>query len=869
MRAFVQAHQHDAHGGPALAAHVFHADAHHLVGRGQHDEAVVVTHGHGAHHGTGLGRDLEVDDALAAARLEAVEVHAGALAEAVGGNGHDLRGLVVLLEDDAGHHHVLAAQGDALDARGHAAHGAHVLAGEADGIAVGRGQHDVAVLTDGPHHHQLVVLAQAHGHEAALAAAGIERGRGALDHAAPGHEEEVLVLGELAHGQHRGDPLPFLQGQQVVDVHALGRAAALGHLMHLELVHAALVGEQAQVLVVGGGQELLHIVVIGGVQGRDALAAALLLLVVLQAGALHVAAARQGDDHFLVGDEVLDVDAAQGVGEHLGTARRGEGLANLADLALEFGAQHFGVLQHGLEELDLFQQFAVFGHELFTLQAGQALQAHVQDGAGLHLGELETLHEAGAGLVRAGGSADQGHHFVDVVDGDAQAFQDVGAGLGLLQVVAGAADDHLAAVVHEAGQGRLEVEQHGTVVHHGQHVDAEAGLQRRVLVQTVDDDVRDGAALQVDDHADALAVGLVAQVGDAVDLVLIDQAGDLLHQRGLVEAEGDLADDDGLQALLALFHFQAAAHLHGAATGVVGVGQALARVDEAARGEVRALDHVHEVRDGALGIVQQHLQGVAQLAQVVGRDVGGHAHGDARRTVEQQVGHLGGQHRGLLQGVVVVGPEVHGLLVDVGQELAGQARHAHFRVTHGGRGVAVDGAEVALPVHQRVAHGEILGQTHQGIVHGAVAVGVVLTDDVTDDARRFLVRTVVTVGQLVLGVHDAPVHGLEAVARVGDGAPDDDRKGILQIGFAEFLLNADLRLLCAAVLFRHVCLAGKISGRERVPCSFPKGVPGNVLRRPASTCPRARPAAAWSPHRSRHGSRRAGDGARPPRSGSW
>jgi hypothetical protein len=97
------------------------------------------------------------------------------------------------------------------------------------------------------------------------------------------------------------------------------------------------------------------------------------------------------------------------------------------------------------------------------------------------------------------------------------------------------------------------------------------------------------------------------------------------------------------------------------------------------------------------------------------------------------------------QGVVVVGAEVDGVLVDVAQKFAGQLGHAHFGVTHGRRGVAVDGAEVALPVHQRVAHGEFLGQAHQGVVHGGVAVRVVLADDVADHAGGLLVGAVVAV----------------------------------------------------------------------------------------------------------------------------
>ena len=78
---------------------------------------------------------------------------------------------------------------------------------------------------------------------------------------------------------------------------------------------------------------------------------------------------------------------------------------------------------------------------------------------------------------------------------------------------------------------------------------------------------------------------------------------------------------------------------------------------------------------------------------------------------------------------------------------------------------------------------------------------VIFTDDVTDDACGFFVRTVMVVGKLVLRKKNTPVNRLKAIARIRDGAPDNDRRGILQIRFAEFCFNADLRLL-------HICHCG-------------------------------------------------------------
>ena len=66
----------------------------------------------------------------------------------------------------------------------------------------------------------------------------------------------------------------------------------------------------------------------------------------------------------------------------------------------------------------------------------------------------------------------------------------------------------------------------------------------------------------------------------------------------------------------------------------------------------------------------------------------------------------------------------------------------HLGVAHRRRVVAVDRAEVALPVDQRVAQREVLRHAHERVVDRGVAVRVVLAHHVADDARALHVRPV-------------------------------------------------------------------------------------------------------------------------------
>ena len=121
----------------------------------------------------------------------------------------------------------------------------------------------------------------------------------------------------------------------------------------------------------------------------------------------------------------------------------------------------------------------------------------------------------------------------------------------------------------------------------------------------------------------------------------------------------------------------------------------------AAAREVGALDELHQalqvdrrVRDVGLGRLDD-------LAEVVRRDVRRHADRDAGRAVDEKVREARREDERLAGCLVVVGPEVDGVRVDVAEHLGGEALEARLGVPHGGSRVVVDRAEVALAVDQR------------------------------------------------------------------------------------------------------------------------------------------------------------------------
>ena len=110
---------------------------------------------------------------------------------------------------------------------------------------------------------------------------------------------------------------------------------------------------------------------------------------------------------------------------------------------------------------------------------------------------------------------------------------------------------------------------------------------------------------------------------------------------------------------------------------------------------------------------------------------------------------------------------------------------ARLGVAHGGCVIAVDGAEIALPLDQRVALRELLRQPHQRLVHRGVAVGVILADHVTDDAGALLEPGGGVEAELLHGVQQPAMHRLQPVAHIGQRPGHDGGHRIGEVALAQ------------------------------------------------------------------------------------
>ena len=126
-----------------------------------------------------------------------------------------------------------------------------------------------------------------------------------------------LLSSNSLHGQQRRDAFALLHRHQVGDRLAAAVRTDVGNLVHLQPVGAAAVRENHDVGVRRGHEQVADEVLFAGPHADPALAAAALVPVVGDRGALDVAGVGHRDRHVFLGDQVASAELA-GLGQDFG-----------------------------------------------------------------------------------------------------------------------------------------------------------------------------------------------------------------------------------------------------------------------------------------------------------------------------------------------------------------------------------------------------------------------------------------------------------------------------------------------------------------------------------------------------------------------
>ena len=776
-------HDDDASRASRAAGHTRNRRANDGSRIGDHHDIVLVGDGGNAREHSALLGQVVAGDAVASAVLHQAEVGKGrALAKAVLGDAEQILALV--------HHanacNVIAlAQLDAAHAACRASHCADVALGEADGLPLCGSDHQIAFALGGNDVDQLVALVQIQSDLSASALVLVLGEQRSLDDALLCDHRQIGLLVEGVHADAGRDLLALGHLENVDDILSLCGSARLGDQVGLAHLHFSCIGEHHEVGVAVDGHDLLNVVLLLGGHADDALASAVLCGIGVGRLTLDISRVRQGNDAAVTLDQILQNDLLLGRND-LGPSLVVVAVANGGHLVLDDLLDLAHVGKNGLQLCDQIVQTEQLILDLAPLHSRQLAERHLHDGLRLQIRKTEALHQGQLGLGDRGRGLHDLHDLVDVVQSDLVSLVDMRLCLGLIQLVLRAADDDLLLVCDIQVENGGKAQHLGLVVDQGQHIDGEGVLELGVLVELIEQDLRIDVAAVLHHDAHSLASRFVAKLGDALDLLLLDALGDGLAEQALVDAVGDLGEDD---ASLLLLDLGLGAHHDVSLTRGVGLLNAVDAVDGGVGREVGTLDVLHQIGHGAIGIVHAVDGGVDDFSKVVRRNVGRHTDGDTHGAVDQKVRKTRGQDGGLLQTVIEVWHHGNDVLVQVSHHFVRDAVQTRLGITVGSRAVTVHRAEVSVSLDQRIPHGEILRHAHHRAVNGGVAVGMVAAKHVTNGGCRLAEGLGMHQSVLVHGVENAAGTGLHAVPHVGKRARHDDRHRVLDEGFFDLLLH--------------------------------------------------------------------------------
>lgn len=362
------------------------SDDHPLLGD-EHDFVVVSDARDGDDVAVTFG-GFDVDEPFAAAILGAVLFEEGSLAVAVLTDGEEGS---LGIDYDTADDFIAFGEVDSLNALRVSAHLSGLGFAEPDGHPFLGGQDDVVGFFDEHAGDEGVSLVEVDADDAAFLGSAVGGESGFLGESSTGDHEDASVV-ELASDDVAGDSFVGAEFEEIDDGASLAGARHGGYVIDLEPIALSHVGEEEDVGVGAGDEDVGEEVPFSGLSAGDSLAASSLGAIGVEWESLDVAFMADGDDGQLVGDEGFHVEVAVMLFDE-----RAPGVAELfGDMAHVFADDGADVVVAGEDSFvlgDLVAEFLVLFEEFVLFERGEALKLHLKDLVGLGSGEvIAVLH---------------------------------------------------------------------------------------------------------------------------------------------------------------------------------------------------------------------------------------------------------------------------------------------------------------------------------------------------------------------------------------------------------------------------------------------------------------------------------------------
>ena len=177
-----------------------------------------------------------------------------------------------------------------------------------------------------------------------------------------------------------------------------------------------------------------------------------------------------------------------------------------------------------------------------SFKTGESSQSHVNDSLCLNIIESESVHELFLGLCRSGTSSDDAYYFIDKIKCLEKTLEYMISFFRFAEIIPGTSGDNILLMLQIFLKDLKKIEYLGLVINKSQHDDTECVLKLCVLVELIEDNIGIGILPQFYDNSYTFSVTLISYISDAIDLLKLDELGNLDLKICLVHHVGKLGD---------------------------------------------------------------------------------------------------------------------------------------------------------------------------------------------------------------------------------------------------------------------------------------------------------------------------------------
>ena len=384
-----------------------------------------------------------------------------------------IQNLTVGVNLQCGNHIIPIVQSNCLHACCRSAHRSCVLFIELDTHTFSGGNEDLIIFFNGHDRDQVVVFSEVQGNQTALSDICKTGHICFLDDALFGDHGQIFFFAEFLHRNGSHDFFIRTDFQEVHDSDTTGSSACFGNFITLDTVNLTFICKEQQRIMGGSKEEVFYVVFFPCLHTDDPSAAAVLALISIQRGTFHIVQIGQSEYAGFFIDEVFHIDLT-GILDQFCSSVVSVFFTDGYNFIFDDTQHQFSVRQDHFVVSDLLLQFCIFRIDLFFFQTLQSSQLHFQNGLCLHIGQTETFHQSFFRIIIT--CTDNADHFIDVIDGDTQTFQNVGSFFCLIQIETCSSGHHVFLMLQIYFQCFLQIQHHRFSVNQCQHICTERFL---------------------------------------------------------------------------------------------------------------------------------------------------------------------------------------------------------------------------------------------------------------------------------------------------------------------------------------------------------------------------------------------------------